>query len=96
MTSLLGVVRIAFGTLFLVRTTTLGRLLHLPGLSAGIPLFGWPPPDGRFPFATMLHLSDRVLEGACIARTVAALLFAIGLWARSRTWSRRRSRGPSP
>ena len=53
---MLGVVRIAFGTLFLVRTTLLGRPLRLPGLSDGVPFFGWPPPAGRFPLATMLHL----------------------------------------
>jgi len=82
MTSMLGVVRIAFGTLFLVRTTLLARPLNLPGLSPGVPFFGWPPPGGRFPLATMLHLPDGLLEGACIARTIAALLFAVGLWAR--------------
>src|SRR5436190_2264457 len=82
MMRVLGVIRIAFGALFLVRTTVIARLLRLPGLTAGIPLLGWPAPEGRFRFATPLHLSDAVLEGACIARTIAAAMFTVGLWAR--------------
>jgi hypothetical protein len=79
----LGLARIGLGVLFLVRTTALGRLLHLPAPPPpGVPLLGWPVESAGFAFPTPFGLPDAAVEAACLARTAAAALFALGVWTR--------------
>jgi Vitamin K-dependent gamma-carboxylase len=77
----LGAVRIFVGALFLVRTTPL--LYLVPGLREhhGGPLFGWPDGELRSGIAgiTFPIVTIQVLV---VLRTIAALLFMIGVRAR--------------
>jgi hypothetical protein len=82
MMRLLGLIRIGLGALFLIRTTALARLFRLIGTSPETPLLGWPAASGHPPFAAFAHLPDRVVETACIGRTMAVVLFMFGLWTR--------------
>lgn len=78
----LGAVRIAVGAIFLVRTTPLFYLF--PSLVAyhGGPLLGWPAGGWRFAWANAV-LPSIVVEFLCVARTVAAVLFTLGIGARA-------------
>jgi hypothetical protein len=78
----LGLARIGLGALFLLRTTALGRLLHLPAPAPGVPLLGWPGEGARFPIPGPLDLPDAAVAAACLVRTAAAALFALGVWTR--------------
>jgi hypothetical protein len=78
----LALARIALGTVFLVRTTPLVNALPFPLAAVRGPLFGWP--DGGWPFAwDGLALPDGVRVAACVVRTLAAVLFVLGVRARA-------------
>jgi hypothetical protein len=78
---LLGVSRIGLGVLFLVRTTGLAGLLSLSVFPLGRVLLGWPDGDGAR-LAPFFSLPSWAVAGACVARTVAAALFTLGLGTR--------------
>lgn len=74
----LGYARVAIGTIFLVRSTPLLRLV--PGLfeNHGGPLYGWP--EGGLRVALFgLVLPVVVIKALIVVRTVAALLFTVGV-----------------
>jgi hypothetical protein len=74
----LGVARIALGLVFLVRTTPLVNALPFPLARVRGPLYGWPEPGFVFAWAGFaLPPSVRIV--ACIARTLAAMLFVAGV-----------------
>jgi hypothetical protein len=78
----LGYSRAALGALFLVRTTPLSHWLPEPVSRVAAPLLGWP--DHGFRAAWWgIELSDGVVIALCVARTIAAALFAAGLWTRA-------------
>jgi len=80
--STLGRVRVIVGAIFLVRTTP---LIHaLPGLYAnhGGPLLGWPV-EGRLEAAVFgLVLPAAVIKALILVRTLAGVLFVLGVFAR--------------
>src|SRR5882757_5569296 len=69
--------RIALGTLFLFRTTPLLDLLHLPFASENWPLLGWP--NEHWAGSAWFHLPASIAAAACVARTIAAILFTLGI-----------------
>jgi len=75
---MLGFARIVFGSLVLLRTTPLLALLHLPYLDDTGPLLGWPTTAWRVA-AFGLALPPGVVAALCVARTLAAILFTIGV-----------------
>jgi hypothetical protein len=79
---LLALARIGLGTLFLVRTTGLASLLSLEVFPIGRFLLGWPEGVGPY-LAPLVHLPRAVVAGACLARTIGAALFTLGLWTRA-------------
>jgi hypothetical protein len=79
---LLGVARVLFGTLVLLRTTPLLLPLHVPYLGSTFPLLGWPTPAWHVA-AWGLGLPASVVAALCIARTLAVLLFTLGIHARA-------------
>src|SRR4051794_30186703 len=77
----LGRARVALGCVFLLRTTPLLAPLHIPLFADASPLLGWP--DGHPHLAPFIPaLPDSAREVLCIARTIAALAFTLGLSAR--------------
>lgn len=78
----LGRLRVVVGAIFLLRTTP---LIHgLPGLYAnhGGPLLGWPA-EGRVEAAVFgLVLPTATIKALVVVRTVGALLFMVGVFAR--------------
>ena len=77
----LGRARVALGAVFLLRTTPLLAAFHIPFLADTIPLLGWP--DGHAHFMPFIPaLPDALLAALCIARTLAAVAFMIGVRAR--------------
>jgi hypothetical protein len=78
----LGWIRVAIGSIFLIRTTPL--LYLFPGLleNHGGPLFGWPAPGWHVAYAGLV-LPPLAIEALCIARTMAACLFTLGVFTRS-------------
>jgi vitamin K-dependent gamma-carboxylase len=79
---LLGVARILFGTLVLLRTTPLLAPFHVAYLGSTFPLLGWPTTSWHVA-AWGLGLPSSVVAALCIARTVAVLLFTLGIHARA-------------
>jgi hypothetical protein len=76
-----GVARIALGLVFLVRTTALANVLPIPLAHVRGPLFGWP--DSGFDLAWGgLVLPASVRIALCVARTIAAMAFLLGIRAR--------------
>src|SRR6266478_5808216 len=73
----LGWMRAAIGALILLRTTPILLLFHVWYLADTAPLRGWP--DGSWNLSTLPVLAIQI---ACIARTVAAVLFTLGIWTR--------------
>jgi len=69
--------RIALGTLFLFRTTPLLDLLRLPFASDTWPLLGWP--NEHWAGSAWFHLPTAIAAVACVARTIAAILFTLGI-----------------
>jgi hypothetical protein len=78
----LGCARIVLGVLFLLRTTPLFAPLHPPFLAEVTPLLGWP--DERPHLSPSIPaLSGGVVAALCVARTLAALAFTVGVWTRA-------------
>ncbi len=75
----LGYSRAALGLVLVVRTTALSRLLPAPVSHVTPPLLGWPEHGFRAAVNGM-ELPDSLLIGLCVVRTIAAVLFAVGLW----------------
>jgi hypothetical protein len=73
--------RIALGALFLIRTTPLLALLHLPFATETSPLLGWPS-ERWHGTALGLALPAAIVQAACIARTLAAVGFTLGIGTR--------------
>ena len=80
-TRLLGVARILFGALVLLRTTPVLAPLHISYLGSTSPLLGWPTSTWHVA-AGGLALPSGVVAALCIARTIAALLFTVGVRSR--------------
>jgi Vitamin K-dependent gamma-carboxylase len=78
----LGALRIAVGTIFLIRTTAL--LYLVPGLVEhhGGPLTGWPSPGWRIAWGGLV-LADPIVKALCVVRTIAGVLFTLGMRARA-------------
>lgn len=74
--------RVALGVLLLVRTTPLANLLPEPMSHMATPLLGWPEHGFRAAWAG-LALPDALVQGLCVVRTAAALLFAVGVQTRA-------------
>lgn len=73
--------RIVLGVLFLLRTTPIALPLHVDFSAGTYPLLGWPSAvwHGSFlPFAFPASFGSVL----CVVRTVAAVLFALGVWTR--------------
>jgi hypothetical protein len=78
----LGLMRIATGIIFLFRTTPLLAPFGIGFLEHTFPLFGWPAGFLRAPTGG-LALPDGLVAALCIARTIAALAFTVGLFSRA-------------
>jgi hypothetical protein len=79
---MLGAVRILFGALVLLRTTPVLSPLHVSYLRETSPLLGWPTPAWHVA-AGGLALPAGIVAALCVARTVALVLFTIGIHARA-------------
>jgi hypothetical protein len=77
----LGIARIAFGWLVLVRTTPLLAWLDIPLLRTAVPLAGWPTASWHIA-ALGLALPAGLVAALCIVRTVAVVFFTAGVRAR--------------
>jgi hypothetical protein len=75
----LAIARIGLGMLFLIRTAGLSGPLSL--FPAGRLLLGWPDTAGPG-LAPLLALPSAMVAAACVARTLAAGLFTLGVWTR--------------
>lgn len=73
----LGWMRIGIGILILLRTTPLLVPFDIPWLRGTSPLLGWP--GGGFSLA---FLSAATIQALCVVRTLSAVLFTVGVWAR--------------
>jgi hypothetical protein len=77
----LGGARAVLGALFLLRTTPILAPLHIWYLESASPLLGWP--DGMWHGAPVLvALPPVVVAALCVLRTVAAVLFMLGVFTR--------------
>jgi Vitamin K-dependent gamma-carboxylase len=75
----LGVARLVFGILVLLRTTPLLDFLHVRYDAGASPLLGWP--SDRWHVAALgLALPPVVVAALCVGRTLAVVLFALGVW----------------
>jgi hypothetical protein len=77
----LGIVRIGFGLVVLLRTTPLLAWLDIPFLRTSSPLAGWPTPSWRIA-AFGLALPASLVAALCIGRTIAVVFFTAGVRAR--------------
>jgi len=68
--------RVAFGALFLLRTTPLGLPLGIGDAVSCVPLLGWPVSGFRGHLS--FELPFFVVQLLCLARTLAAAAFAVG------------------
>ncbi len=75
---MLGVARACFGALVLLRTTPVLAPLHIPYLEGTLPLLGWPTATWHVA-ASGLALPASVVATLCILRTVATILFTLGV-----------------
>jgi hypothetical protein len=75
----LGMARVLFGSLVLLRTTPLLGLFHVPYEDGENPLLGWPS-DGWHVAAFGLALPSYVVAALCIGRTLAVVMFTLGAW----------------
>ncbi|HEX2869925.1 MAG TPA: HTTM domain-containing protein [Polyangiaceae bacterium] len=73
----LGCLRIGIGCLILLRTTPLLAGLDIPWLRSTDPLLGWP--TGGFDLG---FLPNSMIQALCVVRTIAAVLFTLGLGTR--------------
>ena len=77
----LGRARVALGCVLLLRTTPLLAPLRIPILKDAIPLLAWP--DGYAHLTPFIPaLPDDARAVLCILRTIAAVAFTLGIWAR--------------
>jgi Vitamin K-dependent gamma-carboxylase len=74
----LGIARACFGSLVLLRTTPLLAPLHIPYLEGTSPLLGWPAATWHVP-AFGLALPPSLVAALCILRTLATILFTVGV-----------------
>ena len=79
---MIGVARLVFGGLVLLRTTWLLGLLHLRYEAGASPLLGWPS-DRWHVAAFGLALPTWVVAALCVGRTLAIVLFTLGAWTTS-------------
>lgn len=70
----LAYMRVGIGVLLLLRTTPLLAPFHIPWLRSTVPLLGWP--TGGFSLAFLPVWS---IQALCVLRTLAALLFTLGV-----------------
>ncbi len=77
----LGLVRVLFGALVLARTTPVLAPLHIPYLRATSPLLGWPASTWHVPMWGPA-LPAVLVAVMCLLRTLAVLLFTVGIRAR--------------
>ncbi len=77
----LGWARAALGALFLLRSTPLLLPLHVPFLAGTAPLLGWP--THAFAGAPWIALAPGVVAALCVARTLAAAAFMLGVQTRA-------------
>jgi hypothetical protein len=77
----LAAMRIGTGIIFLLRTTPLLAPFRIEFLQHTFPLFGWPDGSFRAPLWG-LGLPDGLVVALCMARTLAALGFTLGLFSR--------------
>jgi hypothetical protein len=76
---MLGIARALFGSLVVLRTTPLLGFFHLPCQDGVSPLLGWP--SGRWCIAAFgPALPPSAVAALCVGRTVAVVLFALGVW----------------
>src|SRR6187549_1596337 len=66
--------RVGIGALILLRTTPLLTVFDIPWLRSTAPLLGWP--TGGFSLAFLPVWS---IQALCVLRTLAALLFMLGI-----------------
>ncbi len=78
----LGVVRLLFGVIVLCRTTPVLAPFHVAFLGPAYPLLGWPAAAWHVPMAGVPVLPATVVGALCIARTLAVVLFTVGVRAR--------------
>jgi hypothetical protein len=76
----LGIARACFGSLVLLRTTPALAWLPIPYLEGTVPLLGWPTTYWHLA-AFGLALPSVVVAILCVVRTVAVILFVLGVWA---------------
>src|SRR5450432_1919330 len=77
---LLGVSRVLFGSLALLRTTPMLAPLRIPYLDGTSPLLGWPGHAWHLTaFGAVLPAG--LVAALCIVRTLALLLFTAGVFA---------------
>jgi hypothetical protein len=69
--------RIGIGSLILLRTTPLLAAFDISWLRGASPLLGWPGSGFSLAF-----LGATTIQALCVVRTLSALLFTLGLWAR--------------
>jgi hypothetical protein len=80
-TGRLGLVRVLFGTLVLLRTTPVLAPLHITYLRATSPLLGWPAATWHVPMWGP-SLAPGLVATFCVVRTLALVLFTLGVRAR--------------
>jgi hypothetical protein len=78
---MLGIARILFGALVLLRTTPLLAPLHVGFLQDAAPLLGWPTSAWHVA-AFGLALPAGLVATLCIVRTLATIAFTVGMHAR--------------
>jgi hypothetical protein len=78
---LLGVSRVLFGVLVLLRTTPVLLPLGIPYMAGTYPLLGWPSQTWHIAMWGGLW-PDAVVVALCVARTLAIVLFTLGVRAR--------------
>jgi Vitamin K-dependent gamma-carboxylase len=78
----LGIVRVLFGAIVLCRTTPLLAPFHIAFLGPAYPLLGWPAATWHVPMAGVPALPTGIVAALCVARTLAVVLFTVGVRAR--------------
>jgi hypothetical protein len=74
---------VTLGAIFLARTTQAARIFKGVLVPPAGPLLGWPEPGVWRVAALDAVLPDAVVKAACVARTVAGVLFLVGCFPRA-------------